>query len=166
MLQAAKYIGGGLATIGLTKLILSPITSSRLLCPSVISPTAKVAINVVDEMLKSLPSDGTVIKHIAKVAEQSESMLQVTAKVEGDLVIPNTLIEFPNGNIPENSVTKERGVYAFTDKKALSAHPDGLEQAFGSAIGFPRRLADHKDQFNGKSRQTALHKSRKITDLN
>jgi len=116
MLQAAKYIGGGLATIGLTKLILSPITSSRLLCPSVISPTAIVAINVVDDMFKSLPADGAVIKHITKVAEQ-ESMLQVTAKVEGDLVIPNTLIEFPDGNIPENSVTKGRGVYAFTDKK-------------------------------------------------
>lgn len=165
MLQAAKYIGGGLATIGLTKLVLSPALSPRLLCPSVISPTAVVAINVVDEMLQSLPKDGTVINHITEVAESSESMLQVTAKVQGDLVIPNTPIEFPNGNITENSITKEAGVYAFTDKEPYQNNTE-LEQAFGSAIDFRRRVADHKDQFNNKAKQTSLHKKRLLTDLN
>ena len=64
MLQAAKYIGSGLATIGLTKTILSPVLSPQLLCPSVISSPAELAIQTVDTMLSALPEDSLVLKHI------------------------------------------------------------------------------------------------------
>lgn len=158
MLQAAKYIGAGLATIGLTKQILSPVLSPRLLCPSVISSTAIVAINVLDEMLRSLPKDSIVLNHIIEVAAQSESLLQVTAQAQGDLVKPLSSIEFSEGNIPEGSVTKDAGVYAFTEK-VVAPGQTAVRQAFGSAINFQRRLRDHKDQFLGLSRQTSLHKS-------
>jgi len=88
MLQAAKYIGSGLATIGLTKQVLSPVLSNCLLCSSVVSPTAIQAIQTVDQMIESLPENSPVFQHIEAVASTSETMLEVTAKVQGDLVIP------------------------------------------------------------------------------
>lgn len=88
MLQAAKYIGSGLATIGLTKQVLSPVLSNRLLCSSVVSPTAIQAIQTVDQMIESLPENSPVFQHLEAVASTSETMLEVTAKVQGDLVIP------------------------------------------------------------------------------
>lgn len=165
MLQAAKYIGAGLATIGLTKTILSPVLSPRLLCPSVISSTAEVAIRVVNEMLLSLPKDSIVLNHITEVASKSANMLQVTAQSQGDLVNPINLVEFSNGNIPEGLVPKEAGVYVFTEKRS-SSDQSVPGQAFGSAVDFRRRLGDHKDQFSGSSRQTSLHKSGDITAFN
>lgn len=144
MLQAAKYIGAGLATIGLTKDVLSPVLSPRLLCPSVITDTAKVAIIAVDKMLKSLPEDSLVLNHIKQVASNSESMLHVSAEAQGDLVIPSNVLEFPDGNIPNSPETSGAGVYVFTDKEVA---PDQTErcQAVGSAINFGRRLDQHKD---------------------
>jgi hypothetical protein len=65
MLAAAKYIGAGLATIGLiTKNILNPILSDKVITPSVISNQAIKAIECVDSILKSLPLNSRVLKHI------------------------------------------------------------------------------------------------------
>lgn len=155
MLQAAKYIGSGLATIGLTKQILAPVLSPRLLCPSVISPTAVVAIRVVDEMLRSLPEDSPVIQHIQSMS--GDSALEVTGAADGGLAIPLSTITFPDGNIPEGVVLATAGVYAFTKLNAADGQGT-TRQAFGSAIDFRRRLGDHKDQFDNRSRQTSLHK--------
>ena len=79
MLQAAKYIGSGLATIGLTKKVLAPVLSKCTLCPSVISPLAKNTIQTVDRMLLTLPEDSLVLKHISDIS--SGTTLQVTAKI-------------------------------------------------------------------------------------
>lgn len=156
MLQAAKYIGSGLATIGLTNNILSPILSGRLLCPSVISPTAKVAIRVVDDMLRSLAVDNPVLLHITNVAMQSESLLEVTASVKDGLLSPSSVIEFAGGNIPINKVPNDTGVYVFTEQVVAPGQTE-VRQAIGSAVDLNRRVADHKDQFLGLSKPTSLH---------
>lgn len=135
MLQAAKYIGSGLATIGLTKKIVSPILSDMLLCSSVISPTGKVAIDVVDNMLRSLPEDSPVLKHITNVAMQSESLLKVTGSEQDGLLTPFIVTEFPDGDIPVNKVSKEAGVYVFTEKETAPGQTK-RRQAIGSAVDF------------------------------
>lgn len=156
MLQAAKYIGSGLATIGLTKQLLAPVLSTRLLCPSVISPLAKEAICVVDEMLRSLPEDSPVLAHITEVASQSESLLQVIAKANGGLIIPSSKIEFPDGNIPQNTIPVAAGVYIFTENVCASGQTV-VRQAIGSSSNFKRRLVEHKEAFNGSGSPTSLH---------
>lgn len=92
MLQAAKYIGSGLATIGLTKQILAPTLSPNILCTSVISPLATKAISTVDEMLISLPKDSLVLQHIQNVAASVE--VQVTATANNGIITPDTLSNF------------------------------------------------------------------------
>jgi hypothetical protein len=156
MLQAAKYIGSGLATIGLTKNILSPVLSGRLLCPSVISPTAKVAIRVVDDMLRNLNVDNPVLLHITNIALQSESLFGVTGHVEKGLLSPFSVIDFLDGDIPMNKVSKDAGVYVFTEQVVAPGETE-LRQAIGSAVDFSRRLGDHKHQFLGQSKPTSLH---------
>ena len=153
MLQAAKYIGSGLATIGLTKRLLLPLLSPQLLCPSVISSEAEKAIIVVDEMLQSLPQDSLVLQHITEVALGAQ--VSISAQVTGDLVIPTSQIEFPEGNIP-SGIPTGAGVYAFTELSPSKGQA-GVQQAFGSTVGFPHRLKVHKSQFAGTSMPTNLH---------
>ncbi len=155
MLQAAKYIGSGLATIGLTKNILSPVLSSRVLTPSVISPLAKVAIDVVDQMLRSLPSDSLVLQHINQVASTVE--LQVTAQIINGIVVPDSSITFPNGQLPSSSSSPSgTGVYAFTE---IAPTGQGLaKQTIGSALNFLTRLRTHFDGFLGSGKLTILHR--------
>ena len=80
MLQAAKYIGSGLATIGLTKQILAPTLFPNLLCTSVISPLAMKDISTVDEMIISLPKDSLVLQHIQNVAASVEVQAALRGK--------------------------------------------------------------------------------------
>jgi len=117
MLQAAKYIGAGLATIGLTKTILSPVLSPRLLCPSVISSTAKVAIRVVDEMLRSLPENSPVLN-------------QISVNVTGY----STITRGYRKSYQPCRVLKEA--------KQPTSDQTVAGQAFGSTIDFRRRLGD------------------------
>lgn len=116
-----------------------------------------MAIGVVDKMLECLPKESPVFKHIADVS--SKATIQVTAKVDGQRLIPFKLVEFPYGNIPVNQIPSEAGVYAFTKKANLS------QQAFGSAIDFRRRVNDHKNQFIGLAQPTALHKSGRMEEF-
>ena len=153
MLQAAKYIGSGLATIGLTKIILAPVLSPKTLCPSVISHLAERAIVVVNDMLISLPKDSIVLKHIQDIASSTE--LGVVASLDEGLVTPFSPLEFPNGDIP-SGVPLGTGVYAFTEKSASKGETK-VRQAIGSAVSFPVRLGGHKDQFSGRSKATNLH---------
>ena len=95
MLQAAKYIGSGLATIGLTKKILQPVLSSNRLCPSVISHLAEKAILTVDKMLRRLPRDSLVLKHISEMVSIAD--LHTTAVVEDGHIQPNETIQFSHG---------------------------------------------------------------------
>lgn len=153
MLQAGKFIGSGLASIGLTKQILAPVLSPHLLCPSVISKHAEEAIIVVDGMLQSLPQDSVVINHITQVAENATVV--VNALVDKQLIIPAQTTIFTNGNITPG-IPKAAGVYAFTELVPSDTEV-GPQQAFGSTVAFPHRLVVHKAQFAGTSRPTNLH---------
>src|SRR5271156_1382060 len=96
MLAAAKYIGAGLATIGLiTKNILNPILSNKVITPSVISNQAipasedEGAIECVDSMIKSLPLNSIVLRraHIEKIS--SVQLLVVNAYKHKGKLVPN-----------------------------------------------------------------------------
>ena len=119
MLQAAKYIGSGLATIGLTQQILRPVLSSKTLCPSVISPLAQQGIATVDVMLRSLPEDSLVLKHISDIASGADVI--TTTVIESGSILPNQVIGF-NGGKPTLPSPSGAGVYAFTECTLLKVH--------------------------------------------
>jgi len=54
LLQAAKIIGSGLATIGLTNILLSPLQSNNLLTKLYLTLLSTEGIKTVDNMIKSL----------------------------------------------------------------------------------------------------------------
>jgi GIY-YIG catalytic domain len=149
MLAAAKYIGAGLATIGLiTKNILKPTMSDKVLTPSILSNQAIKAIECVDSMLQSLPLKSIVLKHIEHISKKSA--LKVNADIKEGKLVPNKRVEFYNGEIPEKQVPQSAGVYLFELKT-------NGEQYVGSAIDFRARVRDHKYQFEKKRKPTVLH---------
>jgi hypothetical protein len=153
MLQAAKYIGSGLATIGLTKQILQPVLSSNTLCPSVISHLGEQAITTVDVMLRSLSEDSLVLKHIVEIASGVE--LCTTAVVKDGLIVPNQAVSFREGNVTSKSPSGT-GVYVFTERVPAQGS-SVCRQAVGSALSFTTRLTQHLDAFAGVINRTPLH---------
>lgn len=90
-------------------------------------------------MLRSLPEESPVLKHISKVAEQCESSMEVTGSVKQGSLSPFSATEFPNSNIPINEVPKKAGAYVFTEKEVATDNTKP-RQAVGSAVEFRRRL--------------------------
>lgn len=153
MLAAAKYIGAGLATIGLiTKNILKPILSDEVISPSIIYTQAKKAIECVDFMLQSLPLNSVVLKHIEHIS--NIQALEVNAVIKKGKLVPNKKIDFyhEGGEIPEKEVPQSAGVYIFELKA------NGY-QYVGSAIDFRTRVRNHKYQFEKQRKPTVLHRT-------
>ena len=104
IVQAAKIIGSGLATIGLTNILLSLIHNNKYLVSDIIyTDLAKKAIFTVDEMIGSLAKNSILYKFLE--IEIPQSTLHINAKnINGNIVL--------NNYIPLNSNIKK-------DKKAL-----------------------------------------------
>ena len=124
------------------------------MCPSVISHLAKEAIFTVDKMLRSLPRDSLVLKHIMNIASVTD--LRTTAAVEGGIIIPNETVSFINGHTTSQPPLGS-GVYVFTEHNSAN---NGIKcsQAIGSALRFDIRLGEHLESFSGNSKLTPLHK--------
>jgi hypothetical protein len=77
LVQAAKIIGSGLATIGLTNTLLSLVTDNKdlLLLDVIYTNMAKKAISTIDKMIDTLPGDSLLLKYLNK--EISKSILKI-----------------------------------------------------------------------------------------
>src|SRR5436305_10423832 len=156
IVQAAKIIGSGLATIGLTNILLSLIHNNKYLVSDIIyTDLAKKAIFTVDEMIVSLAKNSILYKF--REIEIPQSTLHINAKnINGNIVL--------NNYIPLNSNIKKRksqnrkvklyfnvaGVYLF--KGPSNEKYVGSGSGSGSCMDFYSRLIEHKDQFNNKRR--------------
>jgi hypothetical protein len=66
LVQAAKIIGSGLATIGLTNTLLSLVSENKdlLLSDVIYTNMAKKAILTIDKMIDSLPNNSILLKFL------------------------------------------------------------------------------------------------------
>ena len=89
LVQAAKIIGSGLATIGLTSQLLSLITTNRqyLLANVVYNKIAKKAINNLDLMISKLPNNSIIIKFLEEEIPKSK------LKINGSVINNNLYIK-------------------------------------------------------------------------
>ena len=91
IVQAAKIIGSGLATIGLTNILLSLIQNDNLLISKInITKLGKKGISTIDKMIESLPKDSLLLKFL--MHEISLSTLKINGKAENGLIIPTDMI--------------------------------------------------------------------------
>jgi len=118
MLQSAKYIGSGLATIGLvntltSKLLKPDLTASMMNKPVRVTDQANKAISALQQMEASLQNRGqsVVLDHLCKSID--EMQVQQHFKIRDSRIVPNNSVSFPNNIIQEGSVPKIAGAYAF-----------------------------------------------------
>ncbi len=155
IVQAAKIIGSGLATIGLTNVLLSLLTENKNLLLSNITYTniAKKAIFTIDRMITSLPHNSLLLKYLKE--ELPRSILKINANV----IDNNIEIKY---YVNLNSNNKNKEINDILDIKFLTAGvytfiaPDD-ERYLGSCMNFNLRLIEHKDQFINRRKPTILH---------
>ena len=155
IVQAAKIIGSGLATIGLKSVLLSIIDDDKLLLSKIIyTKLVRKAINTVENMLNSLPKNSVILKFLER--EILLSKLEIIGKNKNDKLIINKLILLDFNNLyykkPKKDINSDfyiAGVYLF---KA----PDG-EEYLGSCMDFYARLNMHKDSFKRTKKKVKLY---------
>ena len=155
IVQAAKIIGSGLATIGLTNTILSLLTNNKelLLSNIIYTNLAKKAILTIDKMIISLPNNSLLLKFL------NEEVIKSILKING--IIINNNLEFKN-YINLNSNTKDKDIKNILNIDFLNAGvymfiAPNNERYIGSCINFNMRLIEHKDQFINRRKPTGLH---------
>lgn len=155
ILQAAKIIGSGLATIGLINLLLSLLNHNKdlLLSDIIYSKLAIKAIITCEEMIKSIPETNIVLGFLKK--EIPLSILKVNGSIFNNTILVNEFISLKTKDRKKDIkkiLSHEfliAGVYLFIA-------PDD-ERYIGSCINFNDRLIEHKDQFNNRRKPTTLH---------
>ena len=153
IVQAAKIIGSGLATIGLTNILLSLIQNDSLLLSKInITELGKKGISTIDKMIESLPKDSLLLKFL--MHEIALSSLKIYGKVENGLIVHTNMIllDLNYKNKMTNIIDSKfyiAGVYVFIA-------PNG-EQYVGSCMDFNSRLIDYKHQFKNRRRPTKIH---------
>src|SRR5271154_825284 len=151
IVQAAKIIGSGLATIGLTNMLLSLIHNNKYLVSELTyTDLAKKALFTIEEMIGSLAENSTLYKFLD--TEISKSTLYINAKnINGNLVLDKYTLLSSKKSREENTMLSFNiaGVYIFKG-------PNNKEYV-GSCIEFYSRLVEHKDQFKNKRKPTKLH---------
>jgi hypothetical protein len=161
LLQAAKTIGSGLATIGLTNILLSPLQNNNILTKLYITHLITEAIKTIDDMIGSLPQINQLHKFLEE--EVPNSFIYVNAKIENDIVIGNNYIHsFSDGQ--KNNIKKPiypfhiAGVYVFSTLTN--------EQYIGSSTNIYKRLSEHKHELLCKRVRSKLYLSEfELNDL-
>jgi hypothetical protein len=93
LVQAAKIIGSGLATIGLSNVLLSVILNDNLLLSKIIyTKLLKVAISIIESMINSLPKDSVLFKFLNE--EILSSKLEIIGKNENNNLVVDELIYY------------------------------------------------------------------------
>jgi hypothetical protein len=153
IVQGAKIIGSGLATIGLSNVLLSVIQNDNLLLSNIVyTKLIKKAISTIETMINSLPKDSVLLSFLEK--EILSSKLEIIGKNKNNILVIDNLIPLisysNNKNIKNiNSDFYTAGVYLF---KA----PNG-EQYLGSCMNFYSRLISHKNCFGKKRKGIKLY---------
>jgi len=153
IVQAAKIIGSGLATIGLNNILLSVLHNDNLLLSKIIyTKLVNNAIFTVENMINSLSDNSIILKFLEK--EIPLSHLEIRGKNKNNVLVVDDLVPLtPHLNLGKIINTDSNfytsGVYL------LKAPND--KQYLGSCMNFYLRLAEHKNQFKHKRKPTKLH---------
>jgi|SRR5208282_3932458 len=119
IVQAAKIIGAGIATVGLNNVLLSVIHDDNLLLSKIVyTKLVKEAISTVESMLNSLPKNSVLLKFLDK--EILLSKLEIIGKNKNNKLVINKLIPLDFNNLNYKKLKKNNnsdfyiaGVYLF-----------------------------------------------------
>jgi hypothetical protein len=162
LVQAAKIIGSGLATIGLkeklisplTNILLSPLDSKYLITKIILTHLSIEAIKTVDKMIGSLSNNNKLYKFL--VEEIPNSFIYINSKIKNDIVVGENFIHSLS-DCKKSFIKKPdypfhiAGVYVFCTLNN--------EQYIGSTIDLYKRLSDHKHELICKREQSKLYLS-------
>jgi hypothetical protein len=155
ILQAAKIIGSGLATIGLTNILLSLLTENKKLLLSSIIYTnlAKKAIDTIDKIIINLPNNSLLLKFLNE--EIPKSILKINGIVNNNNIEIKDFVDLSLNN-KDREIKKILNVDFLIAGVYIFISPNN-ERYLGSCINFNERLSEHKDQFNNRRKPTILH---------
>jgi hypothetical protein len=150
LVQAAKILGAGLATIGLKNVLLSVIHDDNLLLSKIVYTKLVLgAISTVESMLNNLTKDSVFLKFLEK--EILLFKLEIIGKNKNNKLVINKLIplEFNSLNYKKLKKDINSDFYIF---KA----PDN-KQYLESCMDFYARLNIHKDSFKRTRKDVKLY---------
>jgi hypothetical protein len=152
LVQAAKIIGSGLATIGLTNTLLSLVTENKdlLLSDVIYTNMAKKAISTIDKMIDSLPNDSVLLKFLNE--EISKSILKINGIVINNNIEIKDFIDL-NLNNKDKEIKNILNIDFLTAGVYMFIAPNN-ERYLGSSMNFNIRLTEHKDQFSKRRKPT------------
>jgi hypothetical protein len=155
IVQAAKILGSGVATVGLKSVLLSIIHDDNLLLSKVIyTKLVIVAISTVENMLNSLPKDSVLLKFIER--EILLSKLEIIGKSNNNKLIIDKLIPLDFNNLNYKKLKQDINFDFYIAGVYLFKAPDG-EQYLGSCMDFYARLNMHKDSFRKRIKEVKLY---------
>jgi hypothetical protein len=155
IVQAAKIIGSGLATIGLQKILLSILHDNNLLLSKIVyTKLVKEAILIVENMLNSLPKNSVLLIFLEK--EILSSKLEIIGKIENSELVIDKLISLDFYNLNYKKSKKDINSNFYIAGVYLFKAPDG-EQYLGSCMDFYARLNIHKDSFKRTKKEVKLY---------
>jgi hypothetical protein len=155
LVQAAKIIGSGLATIGLINTLLSVILDDNLLLSKIIyTKLVKEAISIVESMINSLPKDSVLLNFLNE--EILSSKLEIIGKNENNNLVVNELIPLDFNNLKYKKLKKDINSSFYMAGVYIFIAPNG-EQYVGSCIDFYSRLNAHKYGFEQKIKGIKLY---------
>ena len=101
LVQAAKVIGSGLATIGLTSILISLLTDNRqyLLSPVIQTNLVKKAIDNLDIMILNLPKNSLLLNFLNE--EIPRSLLKINGTVINGKIDTKYYVDLSLNNIDE-----------------------------------------------------------------
>ena len=155
LVQAAKIIGSGLATIGLSNVLLSVIRDNNLLLSKIIyTKLVKEAISIVESMINSLLKDSVLFNFLNE--EILLSRIEIMGKNENNNLVVNELIPLNFNNLKYKKLKEDINSSFYIAGVYIFEAPNG-EQYVGSCIDFYTRLNAHKNSFGQKTKGIKLY---------
>lgn len=155
LVQAAKIIGSGLATIGLINVLLSVIHNDDILLSKVVyTKLVKEAIHTIESMINSLPKNSVILKFLEE--EILLSKLEIIGKNKKNKLVINKLVPLDFNNLYYKKLKKDINSNFYIAGVYLFKAPNG-EQYVGSCMDFYSRLKAHKNSFGKNRNNVKLH---------
>jgi hypothetical protein len=155
IVQAAKIMGSGMATIGLTNNLLSLIRDNKLLISKIYyTDLIKKGILTIDDMIRTLLNENKnsiLLKYLEE--EIGLSILLINGRNINGIIKVNDDIFIKT--LDKKKVSKLNNSFMVAGVYLFNGPND--EQYVGSCMNFKSRLNEHKDQFKSKRKPTKLH---------